>query len=334
MMDAILTDTFPPPCSSSASADYTALDLTAPANDAIFKNRKNTWIQLAGHPGAFAPAGPHTIWKKRYTKDNNETWAYEALMEDSAHCIVPMFYREVEYNSEYFIEMEDLLQHFTDPNIMDVKMGTRTFLESEVTNPVLRRDLYDKMVALDPSAATAEERESQSITKMRYMQFREGESSSAEYGFRIEALRVSGEPVTTNLWKVKTKEQLKSVLAKFIHGSKNIQNSLIRRLEEIREKFEESPFFMSREVIGSSILLMYDKNEKCGAWMIDFSKTIPVSSELTITHRSPWQLGNHEDGFLVGLDNLILLLSDLDLKSHNPTSSDTATPNQSSIEET
>ena len=46
----------------------------------------------------------------------------------------------------------------------------RTFLESEVTNPVLRRDLYDKMVALDPAAATAEERESQSITKMRYMQ--------------------------------------------------------------------------------------------------------------------------------------------------------------------
>lgn len=33
-------------------------------------------------------------------KDNNETEAYEALMEDSAHDIVPMFYREVEYNSE------------------------------------------------------------------------------------------------------------------------------------------------------------------------------------------------------------------------------------------
>ena len=50
---------------------------------------------------------------------------------------------------------------------------------------------------------------------------------------------------------------------------------------------------------------MYDKNEKCGAWMIDFSKTIPVNSGSVITHRSPWQFGNHEDGFLVGLDNLI-----------------------------
>ena len=55
---------------------------------------------LFSYVGAFAPAGPNTIWKKRYMKDNNETLAYEALMEDSAHCIVPMFYREVEYNSE------------------------------------------------------------------------------------------------------------------------------------------------------------------------------------------------------------------------------------------
>ena len=48
-------------------------------------------------------------------------------------------------------------------------------------------------------------------------------------------------------------------------------------------------------------------NEKCGAWMIDFSKTIPVDDEIKLTHRLPWQLGNHEDGFLTGLDNLILV---------------------------
>ena len=28
-----------------------ALDLTAPASDALLKNRKNAWVQLAGHPG-------------------------------------------------------------------------------------------------------------------------------------------------------------------------------------------------------------------------------------------------------------------------------------------
>lgn len=292
----------------------TALDLTAPASDAILKNRKNTWIQLAGHPGGFAPAGPNTIWKKRYTKDNNETQAYEALMEDSARDIVPMFYREVEYNLEFFIEIEDLLQHFVDPSIMDVKMGSRTFLESEVLNTSLRKDLYEKMVALDPTAPTAEEKQRQSITKLRYMQFREKESSSTEFGFRIEALRMSGEPPTSNLKRVRSKEQIHGVLSKFVSNSRTVQQSLIHRLQEIRHHIENSSFFMSHELIGCSILVMHDKFEKCGAWIIDFSKTNHIEDVCEITHRLPWKLGNHEDGFLFGLDHLIQFFSDIEIK--------------------
>ena len=79
-----------------------------------------------------------------------------------------------------FIEMEDLLQHFHDPHIMDIKMGTRwvlsgvalcccelhhvtivwrhcrTFLESEVKNPSLRKDLYEKMIKAGPERADGE----------------------------------------------------------------------------------------------------------------------------------------------------------------------------------
>ncbi len=44
-----------------------------------------------------------------------------------------------------FIEMQDLLHGFTDPNVIDIKMGTRTFLESEVTNTTARSDLYQKV---------------------------------------------------------------------------------------------------------------------------------------------------------------------------------------------
>lgn len=51
-------------------------------------------------PGSFAPAGPHTIWKKRMQKENNETKAYQALMQDIVADVVPKFYREVEYNGD------------------------------------------------------------------------------------------------------------------------------------------------------------------------------------------------------------------------------------------
>jgi 1D-myo-inositol-triphosphate 3-kinase len=103
-------------------------------------------VQLSGHPGSFAPAGPGTLWKKQGS-DNNERVVYEALMKDSARDIVPRFDREVCYKGESFIEMQDLLYGFTDPNVMDIKMGTRTFLESEVTNTTARADLYQKVRA-------------------------------------------------------------------------------------------------------------------------------------------------------------------------------------------
>lgn len=62
-------------------------------------------------------------------------------------------------------------------------------------------------------------------------------------------------------------------------------------------------------MIGSSILFMYD-SEGAGAWMIDFAKALPVPCELPhLSHRRPWQLGNHEDGYLIGVDNLIQVAS-------------------------
>ncbi len=70
-------------------------------------------------------------------------------------------------------------------------MFLRTFLESEVKNPVTRKDLYQKMFKLDPNEPTEEEHTEQAVTKLRYMQFRERESSTAHLGFRLEAIKVS-----------------------------------------------------------------------------------------------------------------------------------------------
>ena len=60
-------------------------------------------------------------------------------------------------------------------------------------------------------------------------------------------------------------------------------------------------------MIGSSILVVYD-DTKVGAWLIDFAKTRPVPEGVKVNHRSPWAPGNHEEGFLLGLDNLIQVL--------------------------
>ncbi len=143
---------------------------------------------------------------------------YDALSnEPQLKDIVPRYLREVEFKNEKYIELQDLLHTFRDPYVMDIKMGTRTFLESEVQNTFAREDLYLKvdwrisiliargvavkvhpnlkhilsqMIAVDPSAPTSEENEARKVTKLRYMQFREEQSSTSTLGFRIEAMKV------------------------------------------------------------------------------------------------------------------------------------------------
>lgn len=74
----------------------------------------------------------------------------------------------------------------------------RTYLEEELIKarerPRLRKDMYEKMVAVDPQAPTEEERAQQGVLKPRYMQWRETLSSTATLGFRIEGIKVSGHP--------------------------------------------------------------------------------------------------------------------------------------------
>lgn len=74
----------------------------------------------------------------------------------------------------------------------------RTYLEEELIKarerPRLRKDMYEKMVAVDPGAPTEQERAQQGVLKPRYMQWRETLSSTATMGFRIEGIKVRGHP--------------------------------------------------------------------------------------------------------------------------------------------
>lgn len=52
-------------------------------------------------------------------------------------------------------------------------------------------------------------------------------------------------------------------------------------------------------------------DDKVGVWLIDFAKTRAMPNGQRLTHRKPWEQGNHEEGFLFGLDNLVSTIEEV-----------------------
>ncbi|XP_028274742.1 inositol-trisphosphate 3-kinase Cb [Parambassis ranga] len=276
-----------------------------------FKKRY-PWVQLAGHAGNFQ-AGEYGRLLKRYCECEQQ--CLQKLMKDTLRPYVPGYFGVVQRDEQDYNLMEDLLADFDSPSIMDCKMGSRTYLEEELIKarerPRLRKDMYEKMVAVDPGAPTEEERAQQGILKPRYMQWRETLSSTATLGFRIEGIKKADGTCNTNFKKTKHKDQVMQALEDFVDGNTQILKLYLQRLEELRSVLEQSQFFRTHEVVGSSLLFVHDTSGKARVWMIDFGKTVLLPDPQTLDHRTPWVEGNREDGYLWGLDNLIDIFSSM-----------------------
>ncbi len=215
-----------------------------------YKHRRYQWVQLAGHSGNFKRGEAEgTIMKKLCPQEER---CYKELMAgDALARFVPRFQGVLtsgdEDESEYrtsickllfrvisrlvllsseFIQLQDCLSSFNLPSIMDCKIGVRTYLEEELekakVKPKLRRDMYDKMIAVDPGAPTKEEHALQGVTKPRYMVWRETISSTATLGFRIEGVKMSDGTSSKDFKTTKTKEQVLKVFENFLASSPKI----------------------------------------------------------------------------------------------------------------
>uniref|UniRef100_W5NJD6 Kinase n=1 Tax=Lepisosteus oculatus TaxID=7918 RepID=W5NJD6_LEPOC len=274
--------------------------------------KKYPWIQLAGHADSFLISERFRVKERHVCKAGQ---CLDRLMKDVLRPFVPAYHGDVEKDGEKYNQMDDLLAEFELPCVMDCKMGVRTYLEDELTKarkkPTLRKDMYLKMIEVDPSAPTAEEQAQQAVTKPRYMQWRETISSTATLGFRIEGIKKEDGTVNRDFKKTKSREQVIEAFRDFVKGNKNILKSYLERLNKVKDALEQSSFFKTHEVIGSSLLFVHDKREQAKVWMIDFGKTTPLPEGQVLSHRIAWEEGNREDGYLWGLDNVIDIIAEM-----------------------
>lgn len=161
------------------------------------------------------------------------------------------------------------------------------------------------MNAIDPNTLTKEEHAAKAITKLRYMQFREALSSSHDKGFRIEALKFRGLKPVREFQSVRGQHEIEQLISVFSSMRPRMVKDVLKRLRFMRAMIEQSPYFATHEIIGSSIFIVYDE-KKAGVWLIDFAKSTQVPDGVKIDHRRKWEPGNHEEGLLFGIDQLIL----------------------------
>ncbi|XP_063002368.1 uncharacterized protein LOC134412392 [Elgaria multicarinata webbii] len=268
--------------------------------------RRSSWVQLAGHEGNFKPSEGGQILKRFSAVEDA---CLSQLMSDVLRPFVPTYHGVVDVGGECYIQMDDLLRGLDTPSIMDCKMGTRTYLEDELCQAqqraTARRDLYQKMVKIDPQAPTALEHCQGAVTKARYMQWREGISSSASLGFRIEGITIEGGAVQKDFKQIRGQEEIVDIFLTFTKSRLDVLSTYLARLKSMHKALEESTFFKTHEVIGSSLLFLHDRKGQASVWMIDFGKTLPSPANCLLHHDVAWTHGNHEDGYLIGLQHLI-----------------------------
>jgi len=234
---------------------------------------------------------------------SQEERCYTELMEDPLRDVVPKFHGHKSHADKDYLELECLLSHFNEPCVMDIKMGTRTFLKNEPKNLIPREDLFQKMVDQDYQAPLLEEVKQQAVTKERYLAWRDTKSSSATLGLRIEGTTINGKS-SRDYKATCTRDQVSKVLRTFI-GHRRNRDMFLDRLKLIQDRCISSPFFSSHELIGSSLLFIHD-DTKASIWMIDFEKTHEMTPDVSC---------ERDDGYLTGLDSAIDLLSALLLPS-------------------
>jgi len=224
-----------------------------------------------------------------------------------------------------YMKLSNLLSGFhRRPHVMDCKIGCRSFKESEIAKQALRGDLYQRMVGLDPSAPTPEEHRVQACTKHRWMDFNDSATTLRSLGFRIDGIaHTSGKASGAELRGQRTLRQVAQCIVRYFLPAGGcwedeasataasqlrvrIARDLLDQLKDLRTTVSSSQFVRTHSIVGSSLLFIADaEGPGCSVHVIDFANAVPVPPGQSIDHRGPWKPGNHEDGILTGIDNLI-----------------------------
>lgn len=226
---------------------------------------------------------------------------------------------------ELVLAMEDATVGL-DPTslcVMDVKLGTRTWVETVSTKATPAYIEKFRVFGVERASAS----------KKDYMQWRDESTTTATLGYRVTGMTVRRAAVDDTLpsscwilpdgdsylaWcgAVGLSDSAAAVFRSFLHDGRRfhaeVARTFLHSLRQFREALTLSPLFHRLEFIGTSLLFAYDRRWRAGSdpapapgvvlrW-IDFSNVyVPT---VGVDDGGP---PAKKDGVLVGVDSLIAL---------------------------
>lgn len=135
---------------TSSNKDGTATPDVLSGRSSI--NGASCMVQAAGHAKTFQrdPDNPATIVIKEGTANEREN--YEALQAEALRKFAPSYHGHIERGAITLLRLENMTAGCSTPCVMDLKLGTRSFVEAEANNSKKRTDLAQKIADLDVSA--------------------------------------------------------------------------------------------------------------------------------------------------------------------------------------
>jgi len=278
-------------------------------------NTIHAFDAVCGHTKSFYTDSDGIILKKNSRAGDgiSEAEIMKKLMSDVLHVCIPTYYGISNLNGVEFIKMEHLTSTNNEMSIMDVKLGSKTYLKIEENNK-LRADLYQKMIKVDETAPTEIEMKRETISKLRYLDFRDCRSTSRKLCFRVEGIRLTtGEQLEKEyLNRIGTSEEVISLLHLFVTSiqkeidPQEVCFQIIQKLKNIRDIANQSIFFKNYKFVGTSLLFIVEA-DRIDVKLIDFAKVRANSESNAIDTDTPNPTESHSnnDDWLTGIDNLI-----------------------------